>query len=179
MPRQSPPSVVSPLSFSACWFLLRSRCYHRDLFWCQNHISKWTGKWASGPLATLFLRFWKVGIELLDIWKPGFLHYTNITYFYLVSIRKFVNYGFVRILAEFFKAALKVTSNVAHLLFCVFSVAAGCFFSTIREVNAILFHQLHQILGEVLSSKTHFLNCMWQSKPLINGDSWSQGISWI
>ena len=107
----------------------------------------------------------------------GFLNKKLLTYLNLVSVRKFVDDRFIWVLAKFFQAALKISSNIANLFLCVFGVAASSFFSTVREVNSILLHELHEVLCEVLSGKAHLLNGMGQSKTFVDRDSRSQGIS--
>ena len=88
-----------------------------------------------------------------------------------------MNRRFVRILVEFFETALEISSYIAHLLLCIFGVQSGSFFSTIREVYSIFFHQLHQIISQVLACQTHLLNCMREGESFVDRDSRSQRVA--
>lgn len=73
-PKRSLTSEDVLLDSLACSYLLQLRCFRRDLYEYQSHISGLTGRSANGLPRAISPLSLMAGRELQDTWMPGFLN---------------------------------------------------------------------------------------------------------
>jgi hypothetical protein len=86
----------------------------------------------------------------------------------VVAVGQLMDDALVGVFAELLERAFEVCGDVADLLLGVLGVEAGSLLD-VGEVRALLLHELHEVVSEVLPGQVHLLDGVRQRKALVDG----------